>query len=448
MNNTLLKKEIKLPEFSNNYVADILDFCLSSGKIDKENYEDILTAYLDNMNNFLIDISYRKNYILINNDDCERLFSNVNYIVGFYFWNAKLDVDLFISKMWKPFELFKEAEKYYFEILERLKERISKLKNDNKIKIEALFAYFERISFTCQRYENIVKENISDLQTDYQDIEFKNPNSKYNGKFLMFNMLESTETKGFVNFVEGINELECQFEFLNLFNPNDIKKIYDNMFFDVIFGSESRPQKYNNLLRPVLQQFLFCCEYSEENAINLSLKKEDVLFVFEDLKNKYLKNVEKLTEFYKATDEKINGILLEARKNYNITDFHYKSLYNLTSYFKYDKKLFGDEFKVANKEFFERYSKNLKSKSTYLKYKEATDFIIDSLTEEETKYIHTEQEIDASYNEYLKNALERNESFMSLSDKTKEYIIKNIPDVRNCLMTLFLYSKNIAFYVE
>ena len=448
MNTTLIKKEIKLPEFSNNYVADFLDFCFSSGNIDKENYEYLQASYCDNMNDYLIGIANRKNYILVNNKDCEILFANVNFMVGFYIWHKKFELDTFISKMWKSFDLFKEAENYYFEVLKDLNERILKLKDDNKIEMYSIDAFFERLIATVERYKNLVGELIYELDLGYGILQDKENKFRYFGKYEMFDLLSNTETRGFVNFINAICELEYQFEFYSLFNPKKIKRIYDNLLFDVVVGKDTKPQKYTNLLRPVLQQFLFCSEYSEEDVVKLSLKKEDVIFVFEDLKTKYMKDIPKVREFYKATDEKISKIFSEISEDYKISEFYNERLDNLRSCFFYDKKTFGNDFKVASKDTFERVVKEIKSKKMYEKYMEATDKIISKLTEEETKYYYTEVGIVESYNEYLMSALKNNEVFKSLSENTQEYILNNIPDVRNSLMAFFLYNKNISFYVE
>ena len=448
MNTTLIKKEIKLPEFSNNYVADLLDFCLLSGRIDKENYEDILLSYSDNMNDYLIGIANRNNYILVDNKDCERLFANVNYMVGFYIWHNKFELDIFISKMWRPFELLKEAENYYFEVLKNVSDRILKLKDNNKIEMYSINAFFERLCATVERYKDLVRDLISELDLGYGILQDKDNKFRYFGKYEMFDLLSNAETRGFVNFINAISELEYQFEFYSLFNPKKIKRVYDNLLFDVVVGIDTKPQKYTNLLRPVLQQFLFCCEYSDEDAVKLSLRKEDVIFVFEDLKTKYMKDIPKVREFYKATDEKISKIFSEISEDYKISEFYNERLDNLRSCFFYDKKTFGNDFKVAAKDTFERAVREIKSKKMYEKNKEATDKIISKLTEEETKYYYTEMGIVDSYLEYLKSALKNNEAFKSLSDNTREYILNNIPDVRNSLMAFFLYNKNISFYVE
>ena len=371
------------------------------------------------------------NYDVLDDQDARNLFENVKFIISFYTYKNDIDV---MDKVFDMYSFIESSYKFFKDTLSGLKERIDILYQDNPLKkLKEVIVYLERLKLTTISYENLVS---CDLKS--QPIEMMSVN--YIGNDYPFFTLNSEFKTGFYDFEEVIFEIEQQFKFYKLFNDDDLIRVYKNLNSDVTSSGEE--YKYNEILRPVLQQYLFCCEYSAE-PLSLVLTQTDVKNIGVDMKIFFMK-VKKEAGYYILTDNDYKE-LMKLINSSGASEFYKEKLAQLVRDFRYNDSLEVDG-RVCLKSVTDRLISILKESRGFIKNPELSYKVIEIITRTETSIFYEEDAIDDEYMNILISSLKANSAFKTLEKETQGYILSNVPDVRKSLLA-FKKMKNIAFVI-
>lgn len=423
-----MKNEINIArEERGNFTWDF--FMRQLGTIDEELKAKVTNSMMSFIEYYTNEINFR----IMDEEDARNLFNNIQYIMSMYAYkNPDIDVK---SEVFDSYSYIKRSYKFYKDEITNLRKAIDNLYKINPLnKLPEVGIYIERLKITLKAYENLISCNLNNQQIEFMPITFKGDDYPF------FTMVSDAEN-GFYEFGNVIFKVMAQFEFFALFDENTVISVYQNLNFDITEKGE--PYKYPEILRPVLQQYLFCCEYSAE-PLSLNLTTENVKRIGVDMKI-FAKKVQKEAKYYIISDENYK-LIMEFINTSSASEFYKDKLYKLVGSFKHNFDI-SSEGSVLKVSIFEKMISKLKESRGFEKNFDLSYEIIDIITEHPpVTILYEEDAIDDDYMDILIKSLKSDSGFKTLSSDTQEYILKNVPDVRNSLL-MFKKMKNIAFLV-
>ena len=418
---SVIKKEKE--NFSVNFFMNQL------GEISEELREKVTSSVMSFIEFYTQEINYR----IIDDEDARNLFNNIQYLMSLYAYKND-DVDA-KEEILDSFSYIKKSYKFYKSEIANLKKAIDNLFKINPLnKLPEVAVYLERLRITVKAYENLISSNLETQQIEFMPLTYK-------GKDYPFFKLVDNIENGFLGFYDVISSIEAQFEFFGLFKESDIIRIYKNLNCDVLENGQE--YKYTDVLRPVLQQYLFCSKYSKKPT-SLRLEEDDVKNIGVDMKIFFTKE-EKEEKYYILPDEEYAEVMNIINTS-DASEFYRDKLYNCASVFNHIEEIRSDNCRVVRVSILDNIISKLKGSRGFEKNQDISYEIITILTRKITTVLYEEDAIDDEYMDMLIMKLKSDEGFKSLTTATQEYILKNVPDVRHELLS-FKKMKNIAFLV-